>query len=225
MDNSLRIITGKDVDLICPFPISEIKRTYGWVHCYRTITECDDSPKDIDSYSAMMSQVLPRVVSWGMIDKNHLTNIKHEAPLVGFGMFEPSLMPNGTIRSGYLHVATARRAWKANLVDEATDLVLADLFEGLPSLLRVSAYMADKNAPAKALVRRHGFRYEGLIEDSILVENSPENLVLFGLTRRNYNALCQPKCLVESEPVSVEQSDNSLEVPQPQPQLMAIVVE
>jgi len=198
--NNLRIITGKDVDLITPFPLSEVKRLYGWLHCYRTITECDDSPKDVDTYCQLMTEVLPRCVSWGVIDKNHLTNIKHEAPLVGFGMFEPSLMPNGAVRNGFLHVATARRAWKARLVDEAAGMVVKDLFEGIPSLLRLTTYMSERNSPAKALVRRLGFKMEGIVEDGIMYENSPQNLVLFGLTRRNYNTQCQPQCEVQDVP-------------------------
>lgn len=197
--NDLRIISGQNVDLICPFPLSEIKRTYGWIHCYRTVSECDDSPKDIDSYCAMTSQYLPRVVSYGIIDKNHLTNIKHEAPLVGFVSFEPSIMPNGAVRNGFLHVATARRAWKANLIDEAGQLVLRDLFEGIPSLLRVSAVMSDRNAPAKGLVKRLGFKFEGVTEDAILVDNSPQNMAQFGLTRRNYNLLWPQQSAASSE--------------------------
>ncbi len=78
--NNLRIINGKDVDLISPFPMSEIKRLYGWLHCYRTITECDDSPKDVDTYCQLMTEVLSKVVSWGVIDKNQLTNIYTNIP-------------------------------------------------------------------------------------------------------------------------------------------------
>src|SRR5262249_5964326 len=139
-------------------------------------------------------------------------NIKHEAPLVGFISFEPALMPNGVVRNGFLHVATARRAWKANLIDEAGQLVLRDLFEGIPSLLRVSAVMSDRNAPAKGLVKRFGFRFEGLIEDAILSDNSPQNMAQFGLTRRNYNLICPQQ--------SVDSSEASLEPPQA-PQMQA----
>jgi len=221
----MRIIEGKNVDLISPFPVSEIRRTYGWLHCYRTVTESDDSPKGLEEYCQMISGNLDKVVSWGIVDKNHLTNIKHEAPLVGMGIFEPLVMPNGTVRNGYLHVATARRAWKARLIDEAAEMALCDVFEGIPSLLRLSGYINERNAPAKALLRRLGFKFEGIVEDAIQYENSPQNLVLFGLTRRNY--LCQQECSEGLEPVSVEQQDSSLDLALPlnQPQETLQVVQ
>lgn len=182
----LRILQGTNVDLISPFPLSEVKRMYGWLHCYRTVTEGDDTPQGIDARCGQMAQALQGYVSWGVIDKNHLTNIKHEAPLVGFIAFEPVLGANGVCRDGYLHVATARRAWKARLIDESGELVLKELFLQVPSLLRLSCRVAERNAPAKALCKRLGFKVEGVEEDSYLLGGSPCNVVLFGLTRRNY---------------------------------------
>lgn len=218
-NDAIRVIEGTNVDLICPFPLSEVKRMYGWLHCYRTVAETDDSPKGLEENCAYMTDVLQRTVSWGMIDKNHLTNIKHEAPLVGFGVFEPTQLVNGVIRNGFLHVGTARRAWKARLVDEATEMVLRDVFEGIPTLLRLTAVVNERNAPAKALLRRAGFKMEGIVEDGILVENSPQNLVLYGLTRRNYN-----KCHFQQTPSVEDFSDNleqdSSDLPQPPKQVM-----
>ena len=205
---SLRIITGSNVDLICPFPTSEVKRAFGWMHCYRTITESDDTPQGIDACCDLMTRQLPLCVSWGMIDKNHLTNINHEAPLVGFGMFEPYLQINGKVRDGRFHAATARRSWKARIVDEALDMVLKDLFEGLPDLLRVSASINERNSPMKALLKRGGFKCEGFLEDALLYGGAPQNLLLYGLTRRRWEAhQINPTPLAPEPEVSPSESE------------------
>jgi RimJ/RimL family protein N-acetyltransferase len=188
----MNVISGKNVDLIFPFPMSEVRRTYGWNHCYRTLTETDDSPNTPEVFVPWMESVIASVPTWGIIDKNHITNIKHEAPLVGIGIFEPIVSPNSAVvRNGLLHVATARKAWRTGLVDEAGFLGIKTLFEEIPTLLRISAIMVEKNFPAKALAKRLGFKFEGLIEDGICKDGNPENTVMFGLTRRKYTLWAQ----------------------------------
>lgn len=211
----MRIIEGNNVDLISPFPINEVTRTFGWMHCYRTFVESDDSPKEIEDYVRYMNAYLGGVFSWGIIDKNHLTNVKHEAPLVGLITVEPVIAPwNGNPRSGVLHVATARKAFRTGLVDEACLLVLKVMFEELPTVSRVSASMLEKNHPAKGLFKRLGFKFEGILQDAVMQANSPSNLVLFGLTRRNYN-LWQPHQEQDQDGYSIPleaQSEESQEV-------------
>lgn len=177
----MNIISGSNVDLISPFPVSEVRRVFGWNHCYRTITENDDTPNTIDEFTTHMHGILAVCPSWGIVDKNHITNNSHEAPLVGIGLFEPA-----GPRAGYFHVATARKAFRTGLIDEAGELVIKTLFDGVPGLLRVGAYMDEKNAPAKALCRRLGFKFEGVCEDAILQNGQPKNVAYFGLTRRSW---------------------------------------
>lgn len=177
----MQVIEGQNVDLISPFPITEVPRTYGWMHCYKSVVETDLSPKTQEDYLPYMAELLGRCVSWGMIDKNHLTNSKHEAPLVGLLLFEP-LLP----WTGYLHIATARKAWRTGIADEAVELGIKECFQNIPSLTRLSAYMHQRNAPAIGLAKRHGFVFEGLFHDMIVQNSEPANLVYFGLTRRNW---------------------------------------
>ena len=187
----MRIIEGTNVDLISPFPAGEVGRMYGWMHCYRTVTEDDDSPQTLEEFCRHTHQMMGVCPSWGIVDKWKITNTRHEAPLVGVLMFEPNIHPwSGQIRSGQLHVATARKAWKTGLVDEAAKQVIGTLFKELPGLLRLNAVVLEKNYPAKGLARRVGFKFEGLLEDSVVQSRSPQNLAWFGLTRRNYE-LCQ----------------------------------
>jgi len=202
----MNVISGQNVDLIFPFPLSEVKRTYGWNHCYRTLTETDDTPSTQEDFITWMESVVQTIPTWGIIDKNHITNIKHEAPLIGIGVFEPIVcLPKGVIRNGLFHVATARKAWRTGLVDEAGLLVIRALFEEIPTLLRVSASIMEKNFPAKALAKRMGFKFEGLTEDAIVKGGIAENLVNFGLTRKRWEA-CQWEQRVVAEPRESEVS-------------------
>jgi RimJ/RimL family protein N-acetyltransferase len=201
----LRTIIGTNVDLIMPFPVSEINRIYGWMHCYRTLTESDDTFKERDKYCEWLAGRMAHSVSWGIIDKNHLTNNNHEAPLVGYGSFEPLLMPNNAIRDGYVHLATARRSWKARLVDEAVPLMMRDLFDGIPTLLRFSGMFNERNAPMKSLARRMGWKCEGVKEDAFTFNGEAQNLIMYGITRRNYEKI-QTSLVssVETTPISKE---------------------
>ncbi len=177
----MRILEGQTVDLISPFPSTELKRVYGWVHCYRSIVETDLSPKTQEEFVEYMEGYVPNCISWGIIDKNHITNTKHEAPLIGIFMFEPT-----SPWTGYLHVATARKAWRTGLVDEAMDTIIKELFSNFESLTRIGAYMLEKNFPARSLAKRHGMEYEGIFRDVVVQNGEPASLVYFGLTRRNW---------------------------------------
>ena len=176
---SLNIISGENVDLLAPFPAAEARRVFGWSHCYRTLSESDDNPQDIEAFTDRIQGLLASIPTWGVIDKNRLSNDKHEAPLVGVLLWEPV-----GVRAGYVHFASARKAFKMGLLDEALKLVVRFLFENSPHLLRVGAYIDEKNSAAKSLYRRNGFRFEGCVEDAVLHLGTPASVAYFGLTKR-----------------------------------------
>ena len=177
----MRVIEGQLVDLIDPFPMKEIYRVYGWLHCYRTMTESDVSPKTPEEYMAYLGNTLPSMVSYGVIDKVNATESRHEAPLIGIITFEPH-----TVYNGFVHVASTRKAWGKGLIDEAACLVKKDLFDNLPSILRLSAWIFKNNIPAQHFVIRAGFRKEGVLRDFILQNGVPKTIYQYGLTRRDY---------------------------------------
>lgn len=177
----MRIIEGEYVDLIDPFPKKEVHRVYGWMHCYRTMTESDITPKGPDEFDRYFNALLDVVVSYGVIDKQNLTNSRHEAPLIGLITFEPH-----TIWNGFVHVASSRKAWGKGLMDEAGKLVLKDLFTNLETLQRLSAWIFKNNIPAQHYVIRAGFRKEGVLRDFIVQDGLPKTIYQYGLTRRDY---------------------------------------
>ena len=82
----MRIIECENVDLISPFPTNQISRLRSWLYCYKSIILDDSvsfSPQEAEEflYAGLQN---PAVISWGVIDKNNLTNYHHPAPLVGF---------------------------------------------------------------------------------------------------------------------------------------------
>lgn len=172
------IIAGTAVDLITPFPPVEAQRIFGWKHCYRTLPEDDDAPKDREAFIAQMGALLPECMSAGIVDKGQLTSAKHEAPLVGMILLSPAGK-----RDAVLHFAAGRKAFKMGLVEEALALAIPRIFEGSPDLLRMSALLDESNTPAKALLKRLGFRFEGVARDACLWDGHPRNRVQFGLTR------------------------------------------
>lgn len=183
----MKIYSGDNVDLLEPFPQSEIHRLVGYLHCYKTIIHSDDSPQTdeelIEYFKKYFQQ--PNVRSWGLIDKNRMINQNHEAPLVGFGAFEAA-GPLNTARNGYFHCATTRKAWGAGIIDEAAQIAFDTVFNEFPNLLRISSFVINNNYPARKLAQRLGMKIEGVLEDAVLQQGIPKPLTHFGLTRRRW---------------------------------------
>lgn len=181
------VLEGKNVDLIEPFPPSQILRLRGWLYCYKTmiITDADPhTPEEILQFiAAQMSS--PNVRSWGVIDKFNAIQSKHEAPLVGCVVFERT-----TPYNGYFHVTFNRQSWGKGMADEASDIVLKRVFETEPDLLRVSAAILSKNNPAKALCSRVGFNREGVMRRFVLQNTEPMDVIHYGLTRKDWEEQC-----------------------------------
>lgn len=176
----MKIIEGRDVDLISPFPPKEMKRIFGWMRCYKTITETTNFPKTEDELVAAFAK-LTQTHTFGIIDKNNILGVRHEAPLIGIYTWDQD-----TICNGNLHVASTRKAWGSRLVDQAGQLLAQHLFDTQPNILRATVSVLQQNAPAKALAKRLGFRYEGCFRDAIEVNGDPQNMAIFGLTRRDW---------------------------------------
>lgn len=178
----MNIISGANVDLIYPFPASEVRRVFGWSRCYRTFIDSDALPIRIEQYTEYISKLIsiPSVMTWGVIDKNRLTNDRHEAPLVGVVMFE------ATANGGFVHFASARKAFKMNLLDEALAQVVQYAFEASPSVLRIGCHVDERNYPAKALLRSSGFRFEGTCRGAFVQHGEPRDTAMFGITRADY---------------------------------------
>jgi RimJ/RimL family protein N-acetyltransferase len=198
----MKVIDGKDVDLIEPYPLNEVHRIIAWLHCHKMFIVTDDGPKAGEEQQTYLMQWFqqPNVRSWGMIDRNNKLNIKHEAPLIGFIAFEYS-----GIRNGYFHCATTRRAWGSGMIDEAANMVIKTVFDDTPSLTRVSSFVINNNKAAKHLARRIGMSVEGVIEDAVIQDGVPKAVIHLGLTRTNWiNTTCQSQ---HSSPQSLEQPE------------------
>lgn len=106
----MKVIEAPDIDLISPFPLGELPRLKGWLHCYQTLTHFGGSAEQVEG---ALREFLPQATSFGVIDKNHLTNSHHEAPLVGMLLFERASPTNA-----YLHLACGRKAWGGKFIDQ-----------------------------------------------------------------------------------------------------------
>ena len=177
----MRILESDNIDLIEPFPVREAKRVFGWLHAYKNIIENDLSPKTPEEFETFMINILPNVRSYGVIDKNNTLGFRHEAPLVGMVVFEPQ-----SVWNFFIHIASTRRAWGSGFMDEAINVAIKDLFDTVPSLLRVTGLTLSNNSPVKGLARRLGWHYEGKQHDAVLQDGEPRDLIQLGITRREW---------------------------------------
>lgn len=198
----MKIIEGRDVDLIYPFPMKELKRVFGWMRCYRTLLETTNFPKNEDELAERFAG-MPNLMTYGIIDKNNFLQQRQEVPLIGIYMVDQDTTLNGNV-----HVASTRKAWGSRLVDQAGQLLIRYAFDLCPSLTRVTMTTIHSNGPAKALARRLGFRYEGCLRDAITIKDVPTNMALFGLTRRDWDEFKLGDEIIE--PVAIGRPEQEL---------------
>ena len=177
----MNIIEAQDVDLIEPFPMSQAKRAYGWLHAYKNIVEHDLFPQNFEEFEAFLGALLPYAKSYGIIDKYNKLNIKHEAPIVGMIVLEPTSLWNC-----YIHIASTRRCWGSGFMDQGIRAVLDHVFEVYPNITRISAFVLSNNHPVKGLARRLGFKFEGILEDMVCQRGEPKDIIHFGMTKRRW---------------------------------------
>jgi RimJ/RimL family protein N-acetyltransferase len=202
----MRIITGDRVDLISPFPTNQLKRLWGWFHMFKTTSFDDTSPKTEEEFLTFMENVLPRSVSYGVIDKNGELGFDHEAPIIGYVAFQPS-----PPASAYAHVASNRRAWGKGLIDEAAKLAGDDMWANLPELLRISCCILAKNRAARSFADRIGFHKDGYFKDIVYVNGEPASMVHYGFCRPEVEEEAEEPMATES--LGIDDSDEIVDDP------------
>lgn len=180
----INAILGAQVDLIEPFPVSQIANAVTWFRCYKTTMFGDDGPQSDSDIESFLRVRLPLCRSWAVVDKDNLTQSKRsEVPLVGLIVFE-----RGTLYNGYGHIIASRRAWgdklaQPGLIEQAARLALETVFADTPELQRISLTTFAKNSAAKALALRLGFHKDGYFKAMGRELGKPQDVVHFGLTR------------------------------------------
>lgn len=183
----MQILEGRDVDVITPFPLTMLPKAAQWMHCYKTLMFGQNSPKTTDEIEKFLQErsILDCVTSWGIVDKNNLTNSKEfEAPLVGIIYFEQSCPQNG-----YAHLASNRRAWgerltKPGLMEQAGHLIIDSLFKDRQELKRISITTYSNNKAAWNMALRMGFHKDGYFKSMDILNGKLVDVVHFGKLRQ-----------------------------------------
>ncbi len=181
----ITVTEGKNVDIIEPFPIKEIQAAVGWMHCYKTLVCGDDGPQTNEEIGAFLLTNLqaPNIRTWAIVDKDNLTHTHSNAPLVGMISFE-----RANAQNGYLHITTPRKVWgeklaKPGMAEQATHLVISQLFTNEPALQRISVAIISTNKAAINLATRIGFKKEGYLPAMSKIKGLPADVVHYGLLR------------------------------------------
>lgn len=187
----MKVLEGKDVDLIEPFPLTQLPATLGWLHCFKSQIFGDGCPKTDPEILMFMAKVFtqPGMRTWAIIDKANLTRSKSVAPIVGFYQFD-TIGDN----NGYLQVASSRKAWGERLAspafaEQAGKMVVDEIFTTQPQLTRISASILANNSAAVGLSKRLGFIKDGYFKDMVTVNGKPQDAVHLGILRRTYGAV------------------------------------
>ena len=92
--------------------------------------------------------------------------------------------PNRRAELGYM---LAREHWGVGLASEAVRAVLGFGFAEM-GLHRVEAELDPRNEPSARLLRRFGFRYEGLLRERWYLYDEWSDSALYGLLRSDFDA-------------------------------------
>lgn len=185
----MQILEGKDVDVIQPFPSSAVGAVIGWMHSYKSFIIGDDGPPTDEELVAHIYNILsnPSIQTAGVVDKHNLTGSKQsDIPLVGLFYYEPNGLCNG-----YVHVTSNRRAWgnkiaQPGLMEQAASLCIADLFEKIPTLTRLSSSIVSTNRAAVNFAKKLGFRQDGLFQQAIIQNGVPKDVIHLGILKEAY---------------------------------------
>ena len=125
-------------------------------------------------WAAMAAQ--PGFRSWGVYMDGDLVGVMYFCPI----------WQGGQLVDGTIHATLARKAWGYKAATRGfREIILPTLFQG-SQLLRVSSQVPDGNNLALTGLSELGFHGDGTKQDAILIDSTPRDLVLMGLTRREY---------------------------------------
>lgn len=181
----MRVIQGKDVDVIAPFPVGALPAAVSWMHCYKTLVFGDQGPQSEPEILQFLQTQLqnPLVRSWAIVDKANLTASRQiDVPLVGIIIVEEL-----TLENGYIHIASSRKAWgnrlaKPGLVDQGCEIAKQDVWDST-SLRRLSIATFASNRAARQLALRQGFAQDGYMQAMGTLRGAPQDIVHYGLLR------------------------------------------
>lgn len=164
------------LSLCSPFPEAEISKAYRWHQGTHAL--CGQWPQG--DFVAWLRQAIQHGFTWG---------VQMGWQTVGLIVIEPSTLPGtptGEIRDAYVHICLARKAWGQTVFQKVAEPVLGWVFKEVPSLLRLSAWTLASNAPACRVAEDLGFVEEGVMRDAAILGGRTQDLVLYGLTRRDF---------------------------------------
>lgn len=174
--NNLRVIQGKNIDLITPFPLQEVPRIYGWIRSFKSIVEFDGWLHGRREFKEFYThQVIPNTPTYGIIDKHNKAVADVGVPLVGFIMAESAIPANV-----YINFASNMKAFNADLMSEALGVALKDLQELYPDAARFSCWLLDKNRPAYKFLIQQGFTKDAKMQSMVTQNGTPKSLIHMG---------------------------------------------
>ncbi len=170
----------KSINLISPFPIGALPRAYEW-HQHTSTVVCGETLTK-EEFCGEMEKVLLQggVRSWMVVERT--PQVIRPAGMV---IFSP-VWRGWELVDGEIHIALARSVWGGQTVGCLADEIIPELFNSIPSLLRLSGSTPSHYRPGVAMAQRLGFTIEGRLRNAVRIGNKVRNITLTGLTREDW---------------------------------------
>jgi RimJ/RimL family protein N-acetyltransferase len=119
----------------------------------------------------------PGCRSWGVTDP--------VGSVVGIVLFDPIYRAGGLV-DGSIHICLARAAWGTDLLQQAAQQIIPQLFNEIPTLLRLSSYTPSHYKPGLAVAESLGFRQCGRMRDSCVISGVLRDMTICEMTRQDW---------------------------------------
>ncbi len=169
----------QNFSLVFPFPLASLAECYEW-HKYTTTVVNGRTLSQADFMAYMLGFLREaNCMSWGIVDS--------VGKCVGMVLADP-IYRGWELVDANVHIALARSAWGKGAIDCAAQEIIPALFNGCPSLTRLSGVTPSYYRPGLAVAKRLGFSVEGVLRDAVHIDGRLCSLTLTGLTRSEWNA-------------------------------------
>lgn len=117
--------------------------------------------------------------------------ITSSGKVVGVVLFDP-IWRGGQLVDGTIHICLARSAWGREAIQFAAQEIIPQIFNEIPSLLRLSAYTPSHYRPGLRVAESLGFKVCGKFEDAVEIDGVIRDITVTGLTRREWLSRATP---------------------------------
>lgn len=161
-----------DIQVVNPFPFEALPRVWRWIEQFRSKVADDFTPKSLPQFMEAMAAQWDQQTSWAVLADGELGG------LITFQRLSPWL--------GTAHCLFKPDFQAKGIAFKACHAAVAEMFA--LGIGKLAFYPLQGNLAIGSLVCALGAKREGTLVAQTLVDGQPADILVYGLTKDNFNA-------------------------------------